>query len=464
MPKTKPRAVGYSQGAYPDYRSPKRRSEMVALCVLIIGTVLASYLLLVLHYPLLGFLCFLFGVLFAAALDFRVAIVALLLVAATNGVVAEFGDAVLRPELLAIPLAVSATRAGSALIPGMGTPKLELWSLAVLIFAGLAASLLVAPSTERSMWIWIQLLNVVAVYFILVRRLTRSRVRFAVNTGTLIMALLSTISLLIYFADPGLWVDEGRLWLSSDGRVKGLSIEPNIFAAQAVGWLAIMFHGRHALRPTMLFFAVPIVLAIVLAGTRSAWIGATLLLAWVVARSYRRPVVFLSGGCLIFCALLLHYVWTLSTPSLTYSDNPLLWRLANPFSTGAGTGAYRIDVYDLAWSDIKESGRWMFGSGMNSYSQFHPVDPSGVTEGYLSSIWYQVLYDSGLLGLTAFIIFMLTQLSGSRLNREARPLYLVLLLSATTTNILWIAFAWIYLALVNSPRTQEKESELCTSP
>jgi len=214
-----------------------------------------------------------------------------------------------------------------------------------------------------------------------------------------------------------------------------------------VGWLAVASRWWGSLPRTVRFLNLVLGVAVILAGTRAAWIALAVLIAVVGLESSSRSLKWIWGLAAGVVGLLV----LLPSLSQTIEDkNSLAWRLGNLLSTDEGTGAYRAGIYETALSDIDTIGRAIAGSGMNSFSQFHLLDPTGVSASYLSSIWIAVYYDTGIIGFILFFGLLVSIVISRKNLRDGVIVLTVLLICASATNLVWFQYPWIYLGLLST--------------
>jgi O-antigen ligase len=379
------------------------------------------------------------------ALSVRAAFAVFFLAMLANGVALELGPATVRVELLALALLALA-----AVLDGRGTRPPPARAGAVAM-AGLAAwwaasflsSVLVAPEPVRSLFMLLNLTAGVAAY-LLVLRLAPHHAAL-VRTGTWILGAVCAVSLILLVALPP---ETTPLVASSQGgglpRVRGLALEPNLMGGLCAGWLAVMVHRRRQLSPRHLVLAVPVVVALVLTNTRAAWVALAVVLAfWALTRHgrvLRSPPALLVYG---LGAGLLLARWG----ELRAEPGSLVWKVENLLNFEIGTGSYRVDTWRLALADLDAADAWLFGLGVNSYAQRHPVDITGVTEGYVGNLWIAWLYDSGIVGVLGFAVLLLALWARSADRLGALPVFLAVVLTSTSTNGFWMTFPWVFLAL-----------------
>ncbi|WP_454778348.1 O-antigen ligase family protein [Georgenia muralis] len=383
------------------------------------------------------------------ALSVRAAFAVFFLAMLANGVALDVGPATVRVELLALALLVLA-----AVLDGRGTTPPPVRAGAVAM-AGLAAwwaasfvsSVLVAPEPVRSLFMLLNLTAGVAAYFLVLRLAPHHAA--LVRTGTWILGAVSAVSLVLLVALPP---ETTPLVASSQGgglpRVRGLALEPNLMGGLCAGWLAVMVHRRRQLSTRHLLLALPVVIALVLTNTRAAWVALAVVLAyWALTRHGR---LLRSPPALMVYALgagLLLARWG----ELRAEPGSLVWKIENLLNFEIGTGSYRVDTWRLALADLDAADAWLFGLGVNSYAQRHPVDITGVTEGYVGNLWIAWLYDSGVVGVLGFAVLLLALWARSADRLGALPVFVAVVLTSTSTNGFWMTFPWVFLALAGTP-------------
>jgi hypothetical protein len=394
------------------------------------------------------------AVIVAALLDRRLAWTLFFTAAASTGISLTYANATIRPELLAAPLLFAAVRRPVGKPAARARVDLaRAWSYACLVgllAIGAYTSVFVARLPPASLWVFVQLTFSIFC-MVWLRRAGSDRVQMVV-VGSVVMTAISLLGVAAWVLAHDGGGGTLSFALSGDGRVRGLSIEPNIFASQSLGWLGVMYARRHDLSRNVLLTSVPVVGALLLAGTRAAWLGLAFMALVMVIRTFRRPGLFVGSlvSGLIASIVGAQVIADSSASGASLSANPVLWRVAHLFDTTSGTGAYRVDTVRLALQDIGASHRWLFGDGMNSYRQHHLLDITKVGPAYLGSLWYELLYDVGLLGLVCFVGFLVLNFLSAPNRLDMLPLYAGLLICATATNIVWLAFMWIYFALAEA--------------
>ncbi|CAH0326969.1 hypothetical protein SRABI128_05679 [Microbacterium sp. Bi128] len=371
-----------------------------------------------------------------------------------TGVVVELGPALVHAELLAIPLLmICVVRIKSTEFIQSRSRHLALpvMTLAVGYFAWAVVTTLVnAPTPLPSLWILFQILTGFLAFAVL--GVSDGEKLRLVKSGSLILGGIAALSILSWFArslgvpvalTPG---------VAMDGRLIGFSFETNIFASQCVAWLALCSRRWSDLGRSTKVANVVLGVAVILAGTRAAWIALAFVLVLSGLESARRSYKWLWGAVSIIAAAMILIPNVLEAGDK--NRDTLSWRLGNLFSTDVGTGAYRTGIYETALADIDSVGRAMVGSGINSFSQFHLVDPTGVSASYLSSIWIATLYDTGIIGCLLFFSLLISIIASCRSRFDGIVVVGALLICASATNLIWFHYPWVCLALLSLGTTK----------
>ena len=364
-----------------------------------------------------------------------------------NGLVANAGFGTLRPELLALPvlaIVIFQERSRNGRFGRKYTTQPVVLASALWLSITVLSSAFVAPEQLRSLWICLQIVAAVGTYYVLSNSALKDEF---FRTGSVIISTIAALSISMYAASRifGLSIPI-EYGVAADGRLIGLSFEINIFAAQCVGWLALIYANQGPRLRYHYTTVSVLVVAVLLSGTRAAWIALAVIACLTIAQSFKRGKA--TQSLLLSFTVLLGILYVAFRGGSTRSEDDFAWRLSNIFNVSQGTGAYRIDIYTMALADLDSTTRWLFGSGANSFSQYHAIDATGTGAPYLSSIWAAVLYDSGIVGFVAFAGLIVACIHRFANRWSGLVVPATLLICSTTTNIVWFAFTWVYIALV----------------
>ncbi|WP_378147686.1 O-antigen ligase family protein [Cnuibacter sp. UC19_7] len=400
----------------------------------------------------------LLGGVFAAALRWPLfAWAAYLIAINVNGLIVVAGGVSIKPEIVGLLLLLLALRKNSPSSRLSQPARVGGGAVVVallLLLSLFLASVLRAPESDKSLWIWIQFsMSVVA--FLMIAHQRAIDPRF-IRIGNVVVGAICLVSLTGFVGALVGVVPPGTMGVGPDMRLIGFSIETNIFAAQVVSWLAVVWCVR--VRPSRWERALLIVmvLAVLLAGTRSAWLAGAVLLAAMLGSHFRRSMwsLLISSVLLVLAATTPAVIGVIAAGS---PPDSLAWRLNNLMSFDTGTGAYRVNIYDTAWAEIVTWPRWLVGSGMNSYSQFHPIDATNQYAEYLGNVWLALLYDGGVIAALLFVVLLIITIRSAALPGRSAVTIAAVLLCSTATNIIWFQFAWVAIGLSIHGRALDRD-------
>jgi hypothetical protein len=329
---------------------------------------------------------------------------------------------------------------------------LILWVSIALFSSGF-----LAKDSARSFWVAYQISIGVIIF---VRLSNSSLTNVVLVEGKRVILFFLELHAIIFLLTP-VRNFLPNTFFSLDQRFIGLTYEANVLAGIATFWIAIEFvkSDKHQFGfKTRIDLAVCLLL-IFASGTRAAFI-ATMLIAIVIliervkSQKYLSLIVSFYGLCLFLTSLITLNLFRILTDSQT-----LLSRISSAFDFNAETLLYRIKVYEIAISDIRESEiiYKIFGRGLNSFSQVHQIDISRVEDAYLSNLPLAIMYDSGILGLICFTLFIAILISATlRVDRTSIAFWLVLIIATSTTNMFWFSFLWLFMTLISGSTGNEK--------
>ncbi|WP_080738217.1 O-antigen ligase family protein [Rhodococcoides fascians] len=379
------------------------------------------------------------GVAVAVSLsDIRWAWALYFLAICSSGLQTTVSGLTVRPEYFAAPIFVLAlyahSRRDGTSAARRPVPGGVYIGAAGLVATGLLSSLLVAPEAGASLRMGVQL--IVALLAMIPLASVNIDIRTTILWSSVILCTISVASILYFLVDPS-------------RRVSGLAFEYNIMGSLCVGWIGVLYYfADDAKVVTRQVFAmsVPIVIALILTSTRAAWVAlGFILLFWAARNVTKQPVTVFSS--LLAAALAAFYL-----QEIYYSvgdQDTFLWRVVHVVDIQTGTGAYRVQLWNDALTQIATRD-WgvLFGTGLNSFPQFNPVDPTFVAAAYLSSMWLAVLYDVGIVGTIFFLVLATSLFLAVKNKWRAVPLFVALAVCTSITNIIWFAFPWTLIALV----------------
>jgi hypothetical protein len=136
------------------------------------------------------------------------------------------------------------------------------------------------------------------------------------------------------------------------------------------------------------------------------------------------------------------------------SWQPLLSKFADTFDFSSGNGAYRVVIQRLALDDMQSVQTWVFGLGTNSFSQRHvdPSRPGMAVEAFLGNLPLQIVYDSGIIGLSIILFLTAALLRSSHFSVSSLAVMSAFIVVASATSPFWFATTWIFAALAVLPR------------
>lgn len=122
-----------------------------------------------------------------------------------------------------------------------------------------------------------------------------------------------------------------------------------------------------------------------------------------------------------------------------------------------GTIAFRLEVARLAAQEMHGVNLW-FGNGTNTFGLRHEQPGTPGVSGHIIMLPVQVLYDTGIVGLTLLVaLFVCVFVCVPRPRKPvAAGLLVSYLLSATLTSMFWFAITWILLAVLLRPLADDE--------
>ncbi|UVJ38739.1 O-antigen ligase family protein [Arthrobacter sp. CJ23] len=387
------------------------------------------------------------GLLLVACSGMVASWVVVFLGATVNGISINLGFLTVRPEHLTAAVFLILIYHMRLSIPAaVQKSRVPLICLASGFILWAAVVSLGSPNPAASLWIVLQ--YALGIVWLLPFATVSDAKLTLVRAGTYIFACVTLLSLISYAART---LGSGSLLGVSpvSGRLQGFSFEPNIFASQAVVWLGVLYFWRSSLCRLDKIASAVIVVGVLFAGTRSAWLAAVAVVALGLLNVLRRGSarsVLLGGVIGIVGVAAPFLISTLAAAGVLGTE--ITYRLQNLLESDSGTGAYRIDNFELAFGDLSSWDAWWVGLGANSFSQYHAIDSTGTGPAYLGSLWITLVYDSGFIGLALFLglFFALWRLTERR--PESLAVFVAIAICAAFTNFLWFQYAWLSLAMV----------------
>jgi hypothetical protein len=316
------------------------------------------------------------------------------------------------------------------------------------VFSNVFSSLYFAITPRRSLWIFSQMLTGLLVLLILSKMRNKTILVDAANRSIFPLLVFYTFTYFIYIFGLNVFSNQ----ISDTGRLTGFSFEANILGSQAAIWLGVLYQYRPQLVRWKNSTYVALIIVIISTGTRAAIFSVLTLFAFHLFSLIRNGRLYGIMFTIFFTSIILFFASTSLNLVFYAAFENNLGRVGQLFDLNSGTGNYRLQVYEIAVDEIRTSRgiSKAFGNGTNSFSQFHPIDISKVEEGYLSNAWLASIYDTGFVGFT---VFMLMGLSFYRATKAANfgslSIWLPIIFCASTTNMLWFAYVWVSLGLVN---------------
>lgn len=243
-------------------------------------------------------------------------------------------------------------------------------------------------------------------------------------------------------------------------RAYGTMWEANFFgiflASAALFWFYLWINGGLFVRKFYLLMGFLVSsFGAILSFTRSSWItlfcGVIFILVSSTKTLMHKPRIIFGLVVIIFCLSL-----AVNNPFL---ESLVSVRLLNLSATNDGTLLFRLARINLAFEDWLTSP--ILGLGTNSFGQRHLDATQKEAPDYLSTLFAQNLYDTGLIGfaLIVGIISVIVKRSWLVINKtkDARIKalttgllisFLSLLLMYQTTSAFWFGFNWVYVGLL----------------
>jgi hypothetical protein len=250
---------------------------------------------------------------------------------------------------------------------------------------------------------------------------------------------------------------------SFDNRFIGFTYEANVLAGIAALWIAVEYikSEKHQLSLKSKIDLLAALLIIFGTGTRAAFL-AILSLVFVIFLEKVKNQRFLSMIRSFYSLVTLSIVFvTFNLTRILGDSQSLISRIYSAADFNADTLIYRLRVYEIAISDIRQSDviYKLLGRGLNAFTQAHQIDISRVEDAYLSNLSLALLYDTGIIGLLFFVLFILRTISVSfQISHVSIGFWFVLIIATSTTNMFWFCFIWLFITFILSTSEKEKTS------
>ncbi|WP_159065769.1 O-antigen ligase family protein [Gorillibacterium timonense] len=251
----------------------------------------------------------------------------------------------------------------------------------------------------------------------------------------------------------------GTNWTSITWR--GGLYEANLFSAfmgVTIVFIATLLLSKRKVRyPVVLFLSLVLcVVGIIMGWTRSAWIGSVLGLLIVFIFYFKR--LFQPKTVLLLVTLLLLLVPTLVAVEKVFDqtsgrENLLSSKLTNLFNGDEGTGKYRVEKLNLAYTHWLDN-HPVVGNGYFSIKYLNPDE-------WVASMFMAVLDDTGVIGLSLFLLLIGSVLfqgfrAAIRTTNPKRKGYLLGLLGGSAVLLFsynfspghTLAMFWAHLGLI----------------
>lgn len=318
---------------------------------------------------------------------------------------------------------------------------------ATLLFAFIAwASIIsvlrspdVAASLEIAVWLAFDLVILVAILAIFQEPMELERVGILAAAGAAAVALLAWSSNAVLDTDWG--VRTGDVY--GGAAAYGLSFEPNILASLLATWLFVVLSRRQWVQSRLMIGAAVVMAAVIpLTQTRGAIVAVVLgLVVLLPGAAPAARKVILRGAVVTAVACIALVVAAPST------IDPLVNKFKTTTDVAEGSGAYRLDSWKLALSDLDDPQDWMFGLGLNSFGQRDSLRAPADREvpDYLANLPLAVLYDAGVVGVAILTLLLLSVFPRNRWRGWG--LLAVFMTCAVLTSPLWFGSTWVLVAL-----------------
>ncbi|WP_432794322.1 hypothetical protein [Rhodococcus ruber] len=311
------------------------------------------------------------------------------------------------------------------------------------ILLSIGVSIFVAPAPIRSLFMTFNLAMGILAYLVLARVRAEIKIQF-VQILVIVLGVISTLSV----CSLVLGLDNMLVAPPQGGnveRVRGIALEPNIMGQMCIMVILLSLHYIRRLSGALMAWLIPIGVAAILTNTRAVWI--CMIVAFVLFAVSRLRKVSIIPPLLATFGVFIWVAYETLRASWLPEKNSFAWKILNLTNSEEGTGSYRVRTSELASVDIDNENGWLWGLGVSSYQQRHPVDLTGATEGYLPNFWFGLVYDTGIVGLLAACAFFVAILTRTRLTLWASCFFGAVAFCAIFTNPFWMMFPLVLAGL-----------------
>lgn len=259
-------------------------------------------------------------------------------------------------------------------------------------------------------------------------------------------ALVGVLAWLAASASPASTLGVQVEGLTGAPAAYGLSFEANIFGGICAVWLVldVLYVHRARLASSVVIRGL-LGLGVLASLTRAAALGALLGIAVGAVATQRTRRV--AASVLLMTGLTVGGIFLVgpTVPIL----RPIAEKGAQLVDLNSSTSVVRRASWDLALGDMS-FGTTLTGQGVNSFGQRH-VDPSRPSErvpGYLSNVFLQVIYDTGVVGAALLVAAAWAIVKRLR-SADVRVLGLAVCgaIVGAATSPLWFANWWVVVGL-----------------
>jgi hypothetical protein len=321
----------------------------------------------------------------------------------------------------------------------------------------LFSSSFLARNPIRSYWVACQILFGI---FIFLRLSNSSLSKVVFQQAKTVLSFFLRLHAVIFLLTPIRSYLPGTIF-SLDQRFIGFTYEANVLAGIATLWIAIAYtkSEKHDLSRRSKIDLLASLLVIFSTGTRAAIISILLLSVVIIVEKIKNQKYLSLIGSFYGLVILFVSVSALNFTRILGDPQSLVNRLATALDFNSETLVYRLRVYEIAINDIRQSDviYKLLGRGLNAFSQTHQIDISQVENAYLSNLPLSLLYDTGIIGLFFFVLFIVRLISTSfQLDRVSIGFWFALLIATSTTNMFWFCFIWLFITFISSTNEKNK--------